>query len=167
MSACPAARGKLERRDIEVICTGHFFNEKGGPPSVCHTLLLLRPTASATLFLQQIAPRAPPPSIRRRAHPPDFIGQHRAEFRFEGLYEALTGVPRGKLERAVSGGRPLGPRARFGPSGAEGHPRWLEAPGAQHRRAHRGQIRDLSAESQGETPALASYLRAIGSRTVE
>ncbi len=163
-----AARGKLERREIQVICTCDLFNEGVDLPFV-DTLLLLRPTASATLFLQQIGRGL-------RLHPEkstclvlDFIGQHRAEFRFEGLYEALTGVPRGKLERAVSEGFP------FLPSGCvlDLDPVAQSAILAGLKRQVRniaerlaGEIRDLSAESQGEPPPLASYLRATG-RTAE
>src|SRR5690606_15024028 len=39
----------------------------------------------------------------------DFIGQHREEFRFDGVLSALTGVPRARLREAVEAGFPFLP----------------------------------------------------------
>jgi superfamily II DNA or RNA helicase/HKD family nuclease len=90
----------LSARDVNVLCTCDLYNEGVDLPFV-DTLLLLRPTSSATIFLQQIGRGL-------RVHPGkstclvlDFIGQHHAEFRFDELYGALTGIPRAKLVNAV------------------------------------------------------------------
>src|SRR5690606_13655096 len=68
------------------------------------TLLLLRPTESATVFLQQLGR-----GLRHFAGPPakssclvlDFIGQHRDEFRFDTCLSAVTGIPRARLRKDV------------------------------------------------------------------
>ena len=73
------------------------------------TLLLLRPTSSATLFLQQIGRGLRLHKAKQTCLVLDFIGQHRTEFRFDAVYAALTGVPRGRLERAIDQGFPYLP----------------------------------------------------------
>lgn len=70
-----------------------LFNEGLDIPEI-DTLLLLRPTESATLFLQQLGRGL------RRTHGKsvltvlDFIGQQRREFRFDAKMMALTGASR-------------------------------------------------------------------------
>jgi superfamily II DNA or RNA helicase len=61
---------------------------------------MLRPTQSATIFLQQGR------DLRRAQGKAvltviDFIGQQHWEFRFELRYRALTGYGRQQLEKAV------------------------------------------------------------------
>ncbi|WP_181140171.1 DUF3427 domain-containing protein [Streptomyces sp. Ru62] len=80
----------------QVIFSVDLFNEGLDIPDV-DTLLLLRPTGSATVFLQQLGR-----GLRRTPHKPvltvlDFIGQHRAEFRFEEQFRALTNLSRNRL----------------------------------------------------------------------
>jgi len=89
-----------------------LFNEGLDVPDV-DTLLLLRPTQSATVFLQQLGR-----GLRRTADKPvltvlDFIGQQRREFRFDLKYRALTGTSRTGLERQLEAG------FGFLPSGCE------------------------------------------------
>lgn len=102
------AREKLERRDVNVVFTCDLYNEGVDLPWV-DTLLLLRPTSSSTLFLQQLGrglrkhevstPRGPVPKTSCLVL--DFIGQHREEFRFDVVLGALTGLPRARLQKAV------------------------------------------------------------------
>jgi hypothetical protein len=72
-------------------------------------VLMLRPTDSATLFLQQLGRGL------RLAHGKtvctvlDFVGMHRKEFRFDRRYRALLGGTRNDLEKAVQGGFPFLP----------------------------------------------------------
>ncbi|MFF1283602.1 DUF3427 domain-containing protein [Streptomyces sp. NPDC058299] len=86
----------LKAGRIQVIFSVDLFNEGLDIPDV-DTLLLLRPTNSATVFLQQLGR-----GLRRTPHKPvltvlDFIGQHRAEFRFEEQFHALTNLSRNRL----------------------------------------------------------------------
>lgn len=87
---------QLRKGEIQVIFSVDLFNEGLDVPDV-DTLLLLRPTNSATVFLQQLGR-----GLRRTPNKPvltvlDFIGQHRAEFRFEEQFRAMTNLSRGRL----------------------------------------------------------------------
>ncbi|MEV7324298.1 DUF3427 domain-containing protein [Streptomyces sp. NPDC093970] len=86
----------LKAGDIQVVFSVDLFNEGLDIPDV-DTLLLLRPTNSATVFLQQLGR-----GLRRTPDKPvltvlDFIGQHRAEFRFEEQFRAMTNLSRNRL----------------------------------------------------------------------
>ncbi|MFG3097086.1 DUF3427 domain-containing protein [Streptomyces sp. NPDC048202] len=92
------AQALTDLRDgkLQVIFSVDLFNEGLDIPDV-DTLLLLRPTNSATIFLQQLGR-----GLRRTETKPvltvlDFIGQHRAEFRFEEQFRALTNLTRNRL----------------------------------------------------------------------
>ncbi|MDT0462459.1 DUF3427 domain-containing protein [Streptomyces gibsoniae] len=90
----------LKAGRIQVIFTVDLFNEGLDIPDV-DTLLLLRPTNSATVFLQQLGR-----GLRRTPNKPvltvlDFIGQHRAEFRFEEQFRALTNLSRNRLVDSI------------------------------------------------------------------
>lgn len=107
-----AALAALRGRTVNVLFAVDLFNEGLDIPDV-DTLLLLRPTQSATVFLQQLGR-----GLRRTPDKPvltvmDFIGQQRREFRFDLRYRALTGDSRKGLERQIENGFP------FLPSGCE------------------------------------------------
>ncbi|MEU9172210.1 DUF3427 domain-containing protein [Streptomyces sp. NPDC048420] len=90
------ALSELQDGKLQVIFSVDLFNEGLDIPDV-DTLLLLRPTNSATVFLQQLGR-----GLRRTETKPvltvlDFIGQHRAEFRFEEQFRALTNLSRNRL----------------------------------------------------------------------
>ena len=84
------------------------MNEGVDIPSV-DTVLFLRPTESATLFLQQLGRGL------RRSHGKavltalDFVGIQRAEFRFDTRFRALIGSSRRALTEAVDKDFPLLP----------------------------------------------------------
>ena len=99
---------RLESRELNVICTADLYNEGVDLPFV-DTLLLLRPTTSATLFMQQIGRGLRLARQKTSCLILDFIGQHHSEFRFDEIYAALTGVPRARLERDVRDGFPFLP----------------------------------------------------------
>ncbi len=92
---------RLREREVNLLFTCDLYNEGVDLPFV-DVLLLLRPTSSATLFLQQLGRGL-------RLHPDkpsclvlDFIGQHREEYRFEVGLAALTGLPRARLRDAIA-----------------------------------------------------------------
>lgn len=98
----------LKAGRIQVIFSVDLFNEGLDIPDV-DTLLLLRPTNSATVFLQQLGR-----GLRRTPNKPvltvlDFIGQHRAEFRFEEQFRALTNLSRNRLVESMEHDFPLLP----------------------------------------------------------
>jgi superfamily II DNA or RNA helicase/HKD family nuclease len=103
-----AALRDLAERRVNVVFSVDLFNEGVDVPAV-DTLLMLRPTDSPTLFLQQLGR-----GLRR--HPAkttctvlDFVGQHRAEFRFDRRLRALLGGTRGEVAEQVEQGFPLLP----------------------------------------------------------
>jgi superfamily II DNA or RNA helicase/HKD family nuclease len=112
----PADRaGALEKlRTLEVNClfAADLFNEGLDLPQV-DTVLFLRPTQSATIFLQQLGRGLRRAQGKAVLTALDFIGQHRREFRFDVRYRALTGSSRRGLERDIEQGFP------FLPSGSQ------------------------------------------------
>lgn len=106
------ALASLRARKVNVLFAADLFNEGLDLPDV-DTLLFLRPTQSATVFLQQLGRglrRAPGKAVLTVL---DFIAHHRREFRFDVRYRALTGNSRKALERQVEQGFP------FLPSGSQ------------------------------------------------
>lgn len=102
-----ALRDLAERR-VNVVFSVDLFNEGVDVPAV-DTLLMLRPTESPTLFLQQLGR-----GLRR--HPSktacivlDFIGHHRSEFRFDRRLRALLGGARSEVAAQVEQGFPFLP----------------------------------------------------------
>lgn len=93
----------LRRCEVNVLFAVDLFNEGLDVPDI-DTLLLLRPTQSATVFLQQLGR-----GLRRTADKPvltvlDLIGQQSHQFRFDLKYRALTGTTRSGLERQLEQG---------------------------------------------------------------
>jgi hypothetical protein len=98
----------LERGEVQVVFTADLYNEGIDLPFV-DTILLLRPTESATLFLQQLGRGLRIHTGKACCLVLDFIGQHRQEFRFDAVLGSLTGLPRGRLVEAVDQGFPFLP----------------------------------------------------------
>ncbi len=103
-----AALADLATGAVRVVFSVDLFNEGIDLPAV-DTVLLLRPTESATLFLQQLGR-----GLRRTAGKAsctvlDFVGQHRREFRFDLRLRALLGGSRRDVEQAVLAGFPYLP----------------------------------------------------------
>ncbi|MDT0349838.1 DUF3427 domain-containing protein [Pseudonocardia charpentierae] len=112
--AADRAEALRRLRALEVNClfAADLFNEGLDLPQV-DTVLFLRPTQSATIFLQQLGRglrRAPGKAVLTAL---DFIGQHRREFRFDVRYRALTGGSRRALMDDLEHGFP------FLPSGSQ------------------------------------------------
>ncbi|WP_458317233.1 DUF3427 domain-containing protein [Mycolicibacterium brisbanense] len=107
-----AALTALRNRDVNVLFTVDLFNEGLDIPLV-DTVLFLRPTESATVFLQQLGRGlrlAPGKTVLTAL---DFVGHQRREFRFDQRFRALTGLGRKQLEKQVKDGFP------FLPSGSQ------------------------------------------------
>jgi superfamily II DNA or RNA helicase len=102
------ALSRLAACEINAIFTVDVFNEGVDIPSV-DTILFLRPTESATVFLQQLGR-----GLRRAQDKPvltaiDFVGHQRKEFRFDTRYRAVTGATKAGLQRQVEHGFPFLP----------------------------------------------------------
>lgn len=95
-----AALRDLAKGDVKAVFSVDLFNEGVDVPNV-DTVLMLRPTESPVLFLQQLGR-----GLRKAKDKPyctvlDFVGMHRREFRFDRRYRALLGGTRRDVERAV------------------------------------------------------------------
>ena len=93
---------------VKVVFSVDLFNEGVDVPRV-DTLLLMRPTESATLFLQQLGRGLRRSDGKQSCLVLDFVGHHRAEFRFDVRLRALLGGTRREVERQVQNGFPLLP----------------------------------------------------------
>ncbi|MEV6690346.1 DUF3427 domain-containing protein [Micromonospora sp. NPDC051196] len=99
---------KLKDGTLKVLFTVDLFNEGVDLPMV-DTILMLRPTESATIFLQQLGR-----GLRLADDKPcltvlDFIGGQHANFRFDLRWRALTGVTRRAITEAVRDDFPVLP----------------------------------------------------------
>ncbi|WP_116472544.1 DUF3427 domain-containing protein [Zobellella maritima] len=94
---------QLERGEIHAIVTVDLYNEGVDLPFV-DTLLLLRPTQSATLFQQQIGRGLRPSEGKESCLILDFVGQHKEGFRFDILYSAITGLSRREVIESIENG---------------------------------------------------------------
>lgn len=103
-----AALAALRDGQVQVLFTVDLFNEGVDVPEI-DVVLLLRPTESATVFLQQIGR-----GLRRTEGKDvltvlDFVGTHRGEFRFDLRFRGLLGRSRRELENDIVSGFPFLP----------------------------------------------------------
>ena len=99
---------RLRDGRLRVIFTVDIFNEGIDIPEV-DTLLLLRPTESATVFLQQLGRGLRWADGKSVLTVLDFIGQAHADYRFDIRYRAMVGGTRRQVEKALEHGFPLMP----------------------------------------------------------
>ena len=102
------ALSKLRDREIQILFSVDLFNEGVDLPTV-DTLLLLRPTESATLFLQQLGRGLRKAVGKTSCLVLDFVGQPHREFRFHYRLQALLGGSRKHVEKQVDEGFPFLP----------------------------------------------------------
>lgn len=93
----------LARRDICAIITVDLYNEGVDLPSV-DTLLFLRPTQSALVFQQQLGRGLRLSEDKSTCLVLDFVGRHRADFRFDKLISSITGLSRREVLQGVEEG---------------------------------------------------------------
>lgn len=93
----------LRNREINVLFAVDLFNEGLDIPQV-DTVLFLRPTESATVFLQQLGRGLRLTKDKSVLTALDFVGHQRREFRFDQRFRALTGLGRKQLEKQVKDG---------------------------------------------------------------
>lgn len=94
---------RLASGELCALVTVDLYNEGIDLPMV-DTLLLLRPTQSPVLFQQQIGRGLRLAPGKESCLVLDFVGQHRAEFRFDRLLSSLTGLSRRELVDGVENG---------------------------------------------------------------
>lgn len=85
---------------LKAVFSVDLFNEGVDVPGI-DTVLMLRPTESPVLFLQQLGRGLRKAPNKNVCTVLDFVGTHRKEFRFDRRYRALLNVTRRELEDAV------------------------------------------------------------------
>jgi len=90
MSERVLAREQLARGELNIICAVDIFNEGVDIPAV-DTVLFLRPTESPVVFLQQLGRGLRTMEGKSVLTVLDFVGVHRAEYKFVKKLQALTG----------------------------------------------------------------------------
>lgn len=95
-----AALRDLAAGRIKVVFSVDLFNEGIDVPNI-DTVLMLRPTESPVLFLQQLGRGLRRARGKAYCTVLDFVGTHRKEFRFDRRYRALLGGTRRDVERSV------------------------------------------------------------------
>ncbi|MDC0013822.1 DUF3427 domain-containing protein, partial [Pseudomonadales bacterium] len=102
------ALAMLASGEINILFSVDLFNEGVDLPTV-DTLLLLRPTDSATLFLQQIGRGLRKSREKSMCTILDFVGLHRREFRFDRRLGALISGTRKQMESQIESNFPFLP----------------------------------------------------------
>ena len=154
---------RLRDGELNALFAVDVFNEGLDVPQV-DTVLMLRPTQSATVFLQQLGRglrRAPGKAVLTAL---DFIGQHRREFRFDVRYRALTGSTRRGLERDLEQGFPFLPSGSAMVLDPVAQRTVLDSVRSQLRFSRRDLVADV--RSHGDLP-LAGYLRESGTELAD
>jgi superfamily II DNA or RNA helicase/HKD family nuclease len=139
---------QLRRRELNVVFAVDVLSEGIDVPEV-DTILLLRPTESATVFLQQLGRGLRLHRSKDVCSVLDFIGQQHRRFRIDLRLRGLTGRSRGELLRDTEQGFP-----------------WLPS-GCQiqlDRQAQAHIIENLKAVTSSGANALAAELRELQSR---
>ena len=88
---------KLRAREINCIFAVDLFNEGLDVPEI-DTIMLLRPTQSSTIFLQQLGRGLRRSDDKAVLTVLDFIGQQRREFRFDVKFRALLNASRKRMQ---------------------------------------------------------------------
>ena len=91
---------RLKAGEIQVLFTVDLFNEGVDVPEI-DTVLFLRPTESATVFLQQLGRGLRKARDKACLTVLDFVGNQHREFRFDLRFRALTGRSRRQLEHDI------------------------------------------------------------------
>jgi superfamily II DNA or RNA helicase/HKD family nuclease len=91
---------RLRAGELQVLFAVDLFNEGVDVPEI-DTVLFLRPTESATVFLQQLGRGLRKSRDKACLTVLDFVGNQHREFRFDLRFRALTGRSRRQLERDI------------------------------------------------------------------
>ena len=148
-----AAVRRLQAGELSAIFTRDIFNEGIDIPQV-DTVILLRPTQSVTVHLQQIGR-----GLRRHASKDvctvlDFVAQHRSEYRYDLQLRALTGLPRQALITAAEEGFPYLPTGCHISLDRQSRQRILDNLKAAVRMGRRGLVKELQLQASASNEAI-------------
>ena len=94
--------------ELPIVCTVDLFNEGVDVPEI-NTVLFLRPTESATVFIQQLGRGLRNHADKGALTVLDFVGRQNQRFRMDLRFRAMTGLTRTELDSAVKAGFPALP----------------------------------------------------------
>ncbi len=108
MDTRDATLRRLRDREINIIFSVDIFNEGVDLPEV-DTVLFLRPTESATVFLQQLGRGLRLSDGKDCLTALDFVGNMHSKFRFDRRFQAIVGGTRKDVQRQIEQGFPTLP----------------------------------------------------------
>lgn len=141
-----AALQDLQFGTVKIVFTVDLFNEGVDLPDV-DTILFLRPTESATVFLQQLGRGLRRTRDKAVLTALDFVGHQHQQFRFDQRFRALTGASRTALKRQVENG------FAFLPSGSQI---------ILDEQTQRSVLENLNAQIKSRWSGIVSELRSLG-----
>lgn len=156
------ALSDLSAKRVNVVFSVDLYNEGVDVPAV-DALLMLRPTDSPVLFMQQLGRGLRKSEGKTVCTVLDFVGQHRKEFRYDRRFQALLGGSRAHVQRQVEQGFPFLPSGCDMQLDQKARERVLESlkNSVPNRWAEKvAELRALAAEHPGIT--LRQYLEASG-----
>lgn len=153
--------GDLRAGRVRVVFSVDVLGEGVDLPEV-DTILMMRPTESATVFLQQLGRGLRRHEGKSACLVLDFMGQQVDDFRFDLKYRALMSVGRQQLATAIASGfphLPVGCQLNLEPIPAR---RILESLKKSLPSTWRLQANELAKIAQRGDVSLADYLRETG-----
>lgn len=153
------ALAQLRSGELQIVFSVELLNEGIDLPDV-DTVVFLRPTESATVFLQQLGR-----GLRHARGKPcctvlDFVGRAHRKFRFDRRFRAIVGGTRRHVQRQVEQGFPLLPSGCSIVLDRESQLAVLDNIRRQLGRGQEGLVEDLRA--LGPDVGLAEFLRDTG-----
>ncbi len=103
-----AVLARLKAGELQIVFSVEVLGEGVDVPDV-DTLLLLRPTQSPVLFAQQLGRGLRLAPGKDRCLVLDFIGQHRAEYRYEERFKTLVDLAHGSVRQQAERNFPFLP----------------------------------------------------------
>ncbi len=91
---------RFRQGELPIICTVDLFNEGVDIPEI-NTVLFLRPTESATVFIQQLGRGLRNHWDKGALTVLDFVGQQNKNFRMDLRFRAMTGLSRLQIKDAI------------------------------------------------------------------
>jgi superfamily II DNA or RNA helicase/HKD family nuclease len=152
----------LEQGRVQVVFSVDLFNEGVDIPSV-DALLMLRPTESPLLFLQQLGRGLRKADGKAVCTVLDFVGHHRKEFRYDRRFRALLRGSRTDVMKQVEQGFPFLPAGchmELDPVASERILSSLKNALPSNITERTSELRQLAAEQGSVT--LRQYLEATG-----
>lgn len=98
-----SAPARLTSGALQILCTCDLYNEGVDIPDA-NTLLFLRPTQSPVVFAQQLGRGLRLAPGKESCLVLDFVGRIKEGFRFDRIYQAVTGLTRRQLQQEMEQG---------------------------------------------------------------